>query len=87
MKGGRKEEEKINEKIRSPFLYMDTIKVIKKNKPFLLNSHICNLLKLTVTEGNEWFLNNKTHVHNIICDDVEMFTSEVHDPYARTTDA
>ena len=45
---------------------MDTIKVIKKMKPFLLNSHICNLLKLTVTEGKEWFLNNKTHVHNII---------------------
>ena len=45
---------------------MDTIKVIKRKKLFLLNSHICNLLKLTVTEGNEWFLNNKTHVHNII---------------------
>ena len=45
---------------------MDTIKVIKKKKPFLLNSHICNLLKLDVTEGKEWFLNNKTHVHNII---------------------
>ena len=45
---------------------MDTIKVVNKKKPFLLNSHICNLLKLDVTEGKEWFLNNKTHVHNII---------------------
>ena len=59
-------EEKINGKIRSPFLYMDIIKVIKKMKPFLLNSHICNMLKLDVTEGKEWFLNNKTNVHNII---------------------
>ena len=45
---------------------MDTIKVIKKKKPFLLNSHICNLLNLAVTEGEEWFLNNKTLAHNII---------------------
>ena len=52
---------------------MDTIKVIKKKKPFLLNSHICNLLKLDVTEGKEWFLNNKTHVHHIIWYKVTYF--------------
>ena len=45
---------------------MDTIKVIKRKKLFLLNSHICNLLKLGVIDGKEWFINNKTHVHNII---------------------
>ena len=59
-------EEKINGKIRNPFLCMDTIKVIKRKKLFLLHSHICNLLKLGVIEGKEWFINNKTHVHNII---------------------
>ena len=44
-------EEKINGKIRNPFLCMDTIKVIERKKLFLLNSHICNLLKLGVIMG------------------------------------
>ena len=64
--GKRKRREMRIEKICSPFTCMVIMIEIKRKKPFLLSLHICNLPKLGGIEGREWFLNNRTHIHNII---------------------
>ena len=64
--GKRKRREMRIEKICNPFTCMVIMIEIKRKKPFLLSLHICNLPKLGGIEEREWFLNNRTHIHNII---------------------
>ena len=47
---------------------------IKRKNSFLLGPHICNLPKLGGLEGREWFLNNRTHIRNIIWHKVTYFS-------------
>ena len=54
--GGKKKSREMRiEKIRSPFTCTVTMEEIKRKKPFLLSSHLCNLPKLGGIEGREWF--------------------------------
>ena len=41
-------------------------KIYEKFEKFEKYFVLCNLPKLGGIEGREWFLNNKTHIYNII---------------------